>query len=219
MFLRAAMFLPSYFPLLPARDAAPPAPTVMPEPPRLSSSKRAKTRSDRRTRESSIERHVELADRGRVPFKRHGLPCKWWRVEVVFASPLTTRQERRLRLALLVDDYDAARGLASLPRGAERRRGRRLRQRLGRLDGWGVVVGREGVVADPWPESWPRPEIDGEGLIAALDAVGVPYRWRAAPYGRDCDASCLDGVMCDARYNAGSCDPVWTPADWVEGGA
>lgn len=215
-----ALMAPSYVVCIPVfadRGPTPPGVAAPPEPRKLKSSTRAPRRAAGRAREPRVDQRREFADvpERLVPFARQsGMASKWWALDVVFGRPLTSRQERRLRLALRGGDDDWYAVLAGERRGPERRRWTRLRRRLGGMDGWGLTVGRDGVTCAPWPEKWPSPA-DGAVLLDALDALGVSYRWRAAPLGRDCSPETCD-EPCHARYNGEACDPVWTAADWVE---
>lgn len=119
---------------------------------------------------------------------------KWWLFEVVFDRPLKTRELRLVRTKLAE---------ASI---------------YSRY----AFVYSDGIPLEQWPEKWPSVR-DGERTLAALKSAGVPFRYRAAPFGRDCDEACefadkwTPCGQCDRDSNVDSCDPVWVPEDWKEG--
>ena len=115
---------------------------------------------------------------------------KWWVVEARFARPLTKREVRRIVGQLPLPIEDGDR-----------------------------IVGRDGLVTDQWPDKWPT-AADGAVVLGALRSAGVPFKWRAAPYGRDCDTACAyadeqgGNGHCERGSNATACPPSWTDADW-----
>lgn len=137
-----ALMAPSYVVCIPVfadRGPTPPGVAAPPEPRKLKSSTRAPRRAAGRAREPRVDQRREFADvpERLVPFARQsGMASKWWALDVVFGRPLTSRQERRLRLALRGGDDDWYAVLAGERRGPERRRWTRLRRRLGGMDGW-----------------------------------------------------------------------------------
>lgn len=111
---------------------------------------------------------------------------KWWHVEARFDRRITRAQARRVAASL--DPL-----LSSC-----------------------IVVGVDGLRAEPWPGSWPGRNEWGR-MIRGLSVPGVPFRLRVAPRGRDCDETC-EGFPCATDSNVVSCPPVWRDADWVEFG-
>jgi len=85
----------------------------------------------------------------------------------------------------------------------------RQTRRLRALMGEWVRADRDGVPLQQWPDKWPSIQ-SGRDTLSELSALGVSYRWRSAPYGRDC--ACEPG--CELGSNVYACDPEWTADDW-----
>lgn len=115
-------------------------------------------------------------------------PAKWV-VEVRFARRLSKRERRRIE-----------RALAGVLRWYREE----------------VIVGIDGIVCEQWPVKWPGIE-HGKATVTALRLARVPFRIRAAPFGRDCSGCLPDDPLyrCAAASNVFDCDPQWRPDDWV----
>lgn len=83
----------------------------------------------------------------------------------------------------------------------------------------GGHAGADGAIWEQWPSKRPTADEDGAQLLRALAAVGVPGRWRAAPFGWRCPgddcphAHGEQGHRCVLGY-VDACDPVWSDEDW-----
>lgn len=129
-------------------------------------------------------------------FREHGgVPQKYWSVEVLFDRPLTRRKLRRFTLYLSAEmDLDT------------------------------IKIYPTGITSNHWPHDWAGAWTNFD-LAHALKRLGVSCRVRAAPAGRDCagrnactSGICDDVTCCPAPHcelgGCGSCDPVFTEADW-----
>lgn len=70
-------------------------------------------------------------------------------------------------------------------------------------------VGVDGAVWGRWWNSWPGRDDDAL-LLQVVRRLRIPAVVRAAPYGRDCS----EPELCRVGSSF-SCDPVFTPNDWI----
>jgi hypothetical protein len=124
----------------------------------------------------------------------NGQPQKYWSVEVQWARRLTRRETRRFTRYLSAEmNLDA------------------------------IKIYPTGITSDHWPHEW-ADDWTNMHLAHALKRLGVACCVRAAPAGRDCSgrgvcpAVCDDATCCASPRcilgGCGSCDPVFTEADW-----